>query len=95
MFGLKASKNFYEGYMRKFPIGRNLASGAVAVGAVAVGAAAIGALAVGAAAIGALAIGALTMRKLRLREGKLGDIHIQRLTIGELDIQSRHNSEKQ
>ena len=90
MFGLKASKNFYEGYMRKFPIGRNLASGAVAVGA-----AAIGALAVGAAAIGALAIGALTMRKLRLREGKLGDIHIQRLTIGELDIQSRHNSEKQ
>jgi hypothetical protein len=34
------------------------------------------------------------MRRLRLRKGRLGDIHIQRLTIGELDIQSRHDLEK-
>jgi hypothetical protein len=80
--------------MRKIQINRTLASGAMKVGAVAVGAAAVGALAIGAAAVGALAIGVLTMRRLRLRKGRLGDIHIQRLTIGELDIQSRHDSEK-
>jgi len=94
MFGLTASKNFYEGYMRKFPIGRNLASGAVAAGAIALGATAIGAVALGATAIGAVAIGVLSLRRLRLRKGRLGDIHIQRLTIGELDIQSRHSSEE-
>jgi hypothetical protein len=80
--------------MRKIQINRTLASGAMKAGAVALGAAAVGALAVGAAAVGALAIGVLTMRRLRLRKGRLGDIHIQRLTIGELDIQSRHGLEK-
>ncbi len=61
--------------------------------AVALGATAVGALAIGAAAIGALAIGALTIRKLRLVEGRLKDLHIDRLTIGELDLQSKHQAE--
>jgi hypothetical protein len=62
---------------------------ALALGAGAVGALAIGALAVGSAAIGALAIGALTIRRLRLLEAaRLKELHIDRLTIGELEIQS-------
>ena len=57
-------------------------------GAIAVGALALGALAVGALAIGALAIGALKIGKMYLRKGQIKDLHIERLTIGHLAIQS-------
>lgn len=48
----------------------------------------------GAAAVGALAVGAFSVRRLRLLEGKLEDLYIRRLTIGELEIQSRRGPEE-
>ncbi len=57
--------------------------------ATALGAFAVGALAVGAMAIGALAIGALTIRKMQVGQANLKDLHIDHLTIGQLDVQSQ------
>lgn len=70
--------------MTKIQINRSFAVGAVAFGA----------LALGATAIGALAIGVLSIRRLRLMEGRLDDFHVQRLTIGELNIQSDQSSQR-
>jgi hypothetical protein len=63
-----------------------VAAGASASGAVAVGALAVGALAVGALAVGALAVGALAIKKLEVVEGRLDDLYIEKLTIGELVV---------
>jgi hypothetical protein len=60
--------------------------------ALAIGATAVGALAVGAAAIGALAIGALTIKRLSLK-GRVKELHIDRLTVGELDLRSKRPAE--
>jgi hypothetical protein len=80
--------------MKRNYVRRGAALGTGSAGALALGATAVGALAVGAAAIGALAIGVLSIRKLRLLEGKLENLSIRRLTIGELYIQSRRGSEE-
>ena len=49
---------------------------------------AFGALAIGATAIGTLAIGWITIKKLRVFDAKLGKVHIERLTVGELKVMS-------
>ena len=49
--------------------------------------AALGALAVGAVAIGKLAIGQLALGRARLRRGQVEDLHIARLTVGELRVE--------
>jgi hypothetical protein len=69
--------------MTKIQINRSFAVGAVALGAVALGA----------TAIGALAIGALSIGRLRMMEGRLENLYVRRLTIGELDIQSDRSPE--
>ena len=57
--------------------------------AVSTGAVAVGAVAFGATAIGALAIGVLAIRRLGVLEARFKNLHIERLTIGELDVRSR------
>jgi hypothetical protein len=65
-------------------------TGAVAAGDLSVAALAFGAFALGAFALGALAIGALAIRKLVIGKGRVKDLHIDRLTIDHLDVQSTH-----
>ncbi|HWW24188.1 MAG TPA: hypothetical protein VNY78_09800 [Edaphobacter sp.] len=43
---------------------------------------------------GALAIGALSIRRLRLMEAALDDVHIRRLRVGKLEIESMRTPEK-
>jgi hypothetical protein len=62
----------------------NAPTSSVRFGALAVGAAAVGALAIGAVAVGVVAISRLTIRRLRLDGGYVKELHIERLTIGDL-----------
>ena len=63
-------------------------TGAAAIGTLSTGALTLGALALGAFAIGAMAIGALAIRRLAIGKARVRDLHIDRLTVGHLDIQS-------
>lgn len=67
-----------------------IAAGKAALGAFAIGAAALGAVAVGAAAVGCLTIGVLQIKRLRLLDAEAKSLHIERLSVGSLDIREPH-----
>jgi hypothetical protein len=61
--------------------------GPIALRAAAIGAASSGAFAVGALAVGAIAVGAFTAGRVSVRRAYFKDVRIDRLTVGELNLE--------